>query len=57
MKTTFDTWMQEVDRAVARKCGMSVHDLDDAPYADWHEDGLAPKTAAARAIKRSGGEE
>ena len=50
----FRAWMREVDRAVEAKAGLSVYDLEDAAFADWHEDGVRPATAARRALRNSG---
>jgi hypothetical protein len=47
----FDAWMRAVDAAVEAKAGCSVHDLADCPFADWYEDRVTPKSAAARAIR------
>lgn len=55
MAGSFAAWMAAVDRAVEAKCGMSAYDLDDAPYADWFEDGVSVKSAASRAIRNAGG--
>ena len=51
MAQSFQEWMNEVDAAVTRKTGLSVHDLPDCSFADWYEDDLSPKSAAARAIR------
>ena len=48
---TFMEWMREVDALVARRTGLSVHDLPDCCFADWYEDDMAPATAARRAIR------
>jgi hypothetical protein len=54
-KTGFDTWMVRVDRAVAyATCGMSVHDLADAPFSDWWEDGITPTQAARMILAEEG---
>ncbi|KKM26607.1 hypothetical protein LCGC14_1583110, partial [marine sediment metagenome] len=50
-KLPYKQWVKQVDREVDRKGGMSIHDLPDVPLADWHEDGMSPKAAAAKAIK------
>ncbi len=47
----FKDWMKQVDREVGKKVGISAQDLPDVPYADWHDDGMNPKRAAAKAIK------
>ena len=55
--TTFDQWMEYVDKWVAMLAGCSVYDLPDCCFADWFADGMAAKTAARKAIKaaKSGG--
>jgi hypothetical protein len=53
MKRSFDEWMREVDRAIARKAGLSALDLPDVPYRDWYEDGVRPASAAAKAIRNA----
>lgn len=50
-RKSFDEWMRDVDAAVARKCGMSHHDLPDCPYRDWYDDGVSAKSAAAKAVR------
>jgi len=52
-KMEFDDWLQKVDDILIRNTGMSYRDLPDCPYADWHEQGVAPKSAAAKAVKRA----
>lgn len=47
----FRAWMAKVDAAVAAKTGLSALDLPDCPYYSWYEDGVTPKSAAAKAIK------
>jgi len=47
----FKNWMRQVDKEVGKKVGISAQDLPDVPYADWHDDGMSPKAAAAKAIK------
>lgn len=39
----FDRWMSEVDRMFLRKHGVSVYDLPDMPFRDWHDDGILPE--------------
>lgn len=50
-KLPFDAWMKEVDSECQRRSGVSVHDLPDCPFADWHERGVSPAGAAGRCIK------
>lgn len=53
-KKSFDQWLKEVDAAIKAKfMGLGMLDLPDCPYADWYEDGVTPKGAASRAIKRA----
>ena len=52
--TSFDHWMQAVDLAVAGIAGLSVYDLADQPYRDWHEDGLSAPEAAQEALLDEG---
>lgn len=48
---SFQDWMKEVDAWVYRHAGLSASDLPDCCYADWHADGMTPKTAARKAIR------
>ena len=50
----FDIWMDRVDRNVQAISGVSVWDLPDCPFADWHEAGLSPYTAATAALEDAG---
>lgn len=55
-KKTLETWLKEVDNLVHRFAGVSVHELADAPYACWHEDGMKPRNARRRSpCNRQGG--
>jgi len=51
---TFAEWLRQVDAACERIAGVSVHDLADCCFADWHDDGITPTQAARRALR--GGE-
>jgi hypothetical protein len=51
MAKDFESWMREVDEAVWRKAGCSVHDLPDCCFRDWFEAKVTVKGAASRAIK------
>jgi hypothetical protein len=51
VKKTFEQWLKEVDKAIAAKTTMSYLDLPDQPYQSWYEEGVSPKSAAARAIR------
>jgi hypothetical protein len=50
---TFDEWMAEVDNAVERIAGMSVHDLPDCCFRDWFDDDVKPVSAARRSIREA----
>lgn len=52
-KMTFDEWMAAVDAAIVVKVGLGRDDLPDCPYHDWWEDGVTPKGAATKAIRRA----
>ena len=45
--TRFDKWLKECDKVVSRKLGgIGLHDLPDAAWRDYFEDGLSPMDAA-----------
>jgi hypothetical protein len=46
-KQTFEEWMKQVNSHLP----MSSDDLPDVNYRDWYDDGVSPKSAAARALK------
>ncbi len=48
----YEVWMSRVDAACEKIAGVSIHDLPDCCYADWHEEGLTPAQAARRAIRQ-----
>lgn len=50
MLKSFEKWFGEVDVAVNALVGVSVHDLPDAPFVEWWEDGRSPKSAAKAAV-------
>lgn len=50
-RMSFADWMAAVDRECYKLCGVSIHDLADMNFGDWHEDGLSPKAAAKRAVR------
>ncbi len=52
--SAFARWMREVDAHVCAIAGVSVHDLPDCPFWDWHEDGVSARSAARRALKYAG---
>ena len=41
----YDTWLKECDKIVSNKIGLSLHDLPDANWADYHSDGQTPRDA------------
>lgn len=49
----FEQWLKEVNNALIEKCSLGYMDLPDCSYAQWFEDGITPKQAAARAIKNA----
>ena len=49
-----DIWMDKVNRHVEAIAGLSVWDLPDCPFADWHEDGYSPREAANLALEDAG---
>ena len=50
---SFASWMQDVDRAVARLCGLSAADLPDCCYHDMYDDEMTPSQAARAAIREA----
>ena len=46
MTDTFQTWLRKCDAVVSGKVGLGLHDLPDANWRDYFEDGLSPKDAA-----------
>jgi hypothetical protein len=50
----YESWLQEVDRIVSETAGLSLFDLEDVPMRDWFEDRVRARTAARRALSRSG---
>lgn len=53
-KKSFEEWFGDVNAAVIRRIGLSVHDLPDCPFRDWFEDGFSAKSAASAAIREAG---
>lgn len=49
-----DAWMDKVDRHVEAIAGLSVWDLDDCPFSDWHDEGYSPREAAQAALQEMG---
>jgi len=52
---SYDEWMKAVDREVLAVTGLSVHDLEDQPFADWYHDEISAEEAAHMAIEYAGG--
>jgi|TARA_R110001606_G_scaffold191312_1_gene339216 hypothetical protein len=42
MTKDFKTWLNECDKIVESKLALSIHDLPDAEWASYFEDGLSP---------------
>lgn len=38
----FSTWMRQVDQLTSLRYGVSIHDLEDLPFADCHQSGVTP---------------
>jgi len=53
-RMTFDKWMQAVDCAIHRLCGLTAADLDDYCYHGAYMDDLTADRAARRAIRFAG---
>lgn len=53
---SFQAWMRAVDSAVQAEVGLSVHDLADANFRDWYEDGVSPSEAAVDVLADNGWE-
>ena len=52
MKLDFAAWMNAVDSIIsARFMGLTTADLPDCCYGDWYDEGLSPRSAAARAVR------
>tara|TARA_R100000655_G_scaffold1422_2_gene5413 strand:+ start:346 stop:561 length:216 start_codon:yes stop_codon:yes gene_type:complete len=45
MTKDFKTWLNECDKIVESKIGQSIHDLSDANWSSYFEDGLSPLDA------------
>ena len=46
--------MEDVDVAVIKMVGLSVHDLVDIDFYTMFDNGATPKSAAKKALKASG---
>ena len=51
---SFQQWMQQVDRVLARKCGLSHMDLADQCWYDWFDSDMTPKEAAQECLDDEG---
>lgn len=49
-KMSFEEWKKHANNVCEREYGLSLDDLADCPYADWHANGVTPQRAAKRAI-------
>jgi len=45
MSDTFKTWLRKCNAIVSSKVGLGLHDLDDANWRGYFEDGLSPRDA------------
>ena len=54
MPDDFEVWMQKVDRIVRSKIGLSIDDLPDMCFSDYHADGLTPQEMARLALEEDG---
>ena len=49
---SFETWLKQCDRVTrARLHGISLHDMVDASWMAYFEDGLSPEDAVESAIE------
>jgi hypothetical protein len=53
MKKTFKEWMDEVNKLLEAKCGLSADDLPDVCYRDMYDAGKRPSTAANAAWRNA----
>ena len=51
---SFAEWMNRVDTAVSNMAFLSVYDLPDQPFRDWHEAGYSPNEAAMETLENAG---
>ena len=51
---SFQQWMQQVDRALNAKCGLSHNDLADQCWRDWYEDEMSAEEAAYLCLEDEG---
>lgn len=50
----FKVWMARANDWCLTLAGVSVYDLADQPWRDWHEDWMAPEEAAELALEDEG---
>ena len=50
----FWDWMDEVNKVVEAKCGLSLMDLPDMDYAGAYEDGVEPDEYAGEVLADAG---
>lgn len=51
----FANWMNKVDAAIMKRCGMESADLPDCDYWMNYENGTSPSRMATIAIREAGG--
>lgn len=54
--SAFAIWMDRVDRIVWSRAGVSIYDLPDCPFRDWHDDERTAREAAEEALENAGWE-
>lgn len=52
--TSFNNWLDEVDRVIGKKVGLSYLDLPDQTWRDWFDDEMTPEEAADLALEDAG---
>lgn len=45
MEKSFMQWMKDCDKYLSRFIPLSIHDLPDASWRDYYEDGMSPEDA------------
>ena len=55
--STFEDWMEAVDKVTKEIVGCSIHDLPDCTFMDWYTDGMSAREAAKRAIRYANDED
>ena len=54
---TFNKWLRQCDVVVSSKLGFGLHDLPDATWRDYFDDGLSPRDATDCAFDDQWGDE